>query len=331
MTTTEFFREIRQKVSNDQLEESIDHLRFFIENNPSLIEFNSQSNRFNKTISKLKREDLDFEYACILKSELRKDLLDLIKDLELKSHKPEIKNEMREAISIATSKNVVVGSSITANDVHIGDVTTYSESKLSKRLRVFLFVFVPLIVIISAYLYYQLKVMSQPLNMKVLIENKTPNENLPDPIGTLTISYGGEMHEKKEVTYNAMFENIPSKFKKEKMQLKYKAQGFVSIDTVIDYIDVIKIDVSRNDYFGLLKGYVYEENKYPLVGLANVKVSVNCCSTLTDESGHFNLEIPFEFQQKKQRVEFFKEGFYQKSTIEPVMKNVELQTYLIKM
>ena len=172
--------------------------------------------------------------------------------------------------------------------------------------------------------------MSKPLNMKVHIENITPNENLPNLSGLLTITYGGEEHEKKSVTDNIIFENIPSNFKKEQIQLKYEADGFVPIDTTFKYNEVIKIYVERNDYFSVIQGYVYEDNTNPLEGLKNVRVSINCCSVFTDETGHFKLEIPFEFQQKKQRLEFFKEGFHQKSTIEPVIKNIEIQTYLIK-
>jgi hypothetical protein len=330
MTTQEFFREIRQKVANDQLEETVGHLRTFLENSPSLGELRTQSNRFDTMIAKIRQKDLDFDQTSRARNELRQNLLDFIKDLELKTHTTQIHAELQEATSITTSKNVVVDSTIHANDVHIGDVKTYSESKQSKRLRLFLFVFVPLIVVISSILYYQLKVMSKPLNMKVLLENKTPNDNLPDQSGSLTIIYGGEEHKKQSVTNDAIFENIPSNFKDEEFQLKYEAEGFVPIDTSFNYNEVIKISVRRNDQYSVIQGYVYEENTDPLQGLENVRVTIACCSALTDETGHFRLEIPFEFQLKKQRLEFFKEGFHQKSTIEPVIKNVELQTYLVK-
>lgn len=330
MTTKLFFSEIRQKIANDELEETFGHLRIFLENSPLLTELLSQSGRYENLTTKIRQNTLDFERASMEKSEIRKSLLDFMKTLEIHLQSPEIETEMQQAISITTSKNVVVGSTINAKDVHIGDKKIYSESKISKRLRLFLFVFVPLIAITSAIMYYQIQAMSKPLNMKVLIENKDSNPNLPEPIGKLTITYGGEKHSKNSIGTNAIFENIPSNFKDDIFQLKYDVEGFVPIDTSFTYNEVIKITLIRNNDLGVLQGYVYEDGTDPLEGLENVRVSINCCSSLTDTSGHFILDIPQEYQQKKQRLEFFKEGFYQKSTIEPVIKNVEIQTYLIK-
>ena len=79
-----------------------------------------------------------------------------------------------------------------------------------------------------------------------------------------------------------------------------------------------------------LKGYVYEEGTDPLEGLEGVKVSTTCCSALTGASGAFKLFIPFEHQREEQRLELFKEGYHQKSTTEPVIKRVDIQTYLLK-
>ncbi len=225
---------------------------------------------------------------------------------------------------------MVVGYISAEANIKIGDTTVHTESKMSKGLRLFLFVFVPLIVIGGTYFWYQNQQSKKPLNVKVLVDNTTPNPELSEPEGTLTLTYGGTPMVKEGVTTETLFENIPSNYKDEIFRLKYEASGFEGIDTSFKYAKSMTLPVRRTNELGVINGYVYEEGTDPLETIQGVKVSTSCCEAYTDASGKFNLKIPFEHQLKKQRLEFFKEGYHQKSTTEPVIAGVDIQTYLLK-
>lgn len=325
-----FLSLIREKLTQNELNQVISQLKLLLDNSPKLNDLLIQSARYNDILLQIKQGVINYENTNISKNQVRLSLLELIDKIQLLEEKPIIKKEVEQAINVDNSKNLVIDSTITARDVHIGDKNIHSESKNSKRLRVFLFFFVPLLAISGAYFWYQYNKMKRPLVIKVLLENKTPNASLSKPTGSLILTYGGKQNSKTEVSNEALYENIPPNFKNESFRLQYDAIGFTPIDTTFKYKEVVNINISRNDDLGIINGYVFEEGTEPLSGIENVKVSINCCSTFTDGSGSFSLKIPFNYQRKKQRLEFFKEGFHQKSLTEPVIKETKIMTYLIK-
>ena len=193
MIAGEYISSVRQLIGKDDVKEAISRLHHLLEHSPKLNELLLQSARYSDILKQVRLGVVSFENANLTKNQIRTGLLELIDEIEDQAKKPEYRKELDQAISIINSKNVVVGSTISAGgDVQIGDKTIHTESKMSIGLRLFLFLFVPALAIVGAFLWYQNQVNSQPLQMNVGIENKTPNAELPDPVGTLSLAYDGE-------------------------------------------------------------------------------------------------------------------------------------------
>ena len=230
MNGQQFIAQIRNLIAQDDLPEALQQLGSLLENSPKLDEAILQSARFQDIHKQIRLGVVSFEDVNLTKNQTRLGLLDLLREIETQGAKPVIKKELDQAvIKIINSKNVVVGSNISARgDVHIGDRT---ESKTSRGLRLFLFLFVSILAIGDALFWYQYQEMQRPLNLKISIENLTPNPALPEPSGVLTLTYGGKPEQKEQVSTEANFEKIPANFKKEKFRLQFAAEGFVKIDT----------------------------------------------------------------------------------------------------
>jgi len=232
---------------------------------------------------------------------------------------PAPKDDAKIKIVQNTSKNTVKDSTISAGgNVQIGD-RIQTESRTSKNLRLFLFLFVPLIVILGSWLWFQYQKSQQPLQLKVLIDNKTPHTHLPNPSGTLKLIYDGTPKTKTKVHADVLFEHIPANFNNSEMRVKYEAKGFVPIDTTFAYQKTLTLPLFRNDNLAQLKGSVFEQTKNGNKKLQAVKVSIlGCCDTTSNENGHFSLSIPFQHQRAEQRIELSKKGYKTKSITEPV-------------
>lgn len=329
MSTKEFITNIRQQIAKDELKEAITALQTLLENSPKLNEVLLQSARHNDILKQVRLGIVDDEQANVTKNKIRQGLLELLSEVEdIQVEKPMIKKEMDDAIiSIVNSKNVLIGSNINASgNVTIGDTTTtITESQISRRLRLFLFLLVPILAIGGTYLWWQNQEMKRPLQLKVLIKNKTPNAYLPEPTGILTLTYGGAT-DKKETTTDAFFDGIPSST--EEVILTYKAKGFVSIDTTFA-LESPSLDlwVSRNNDRAILKGSITDEDGNPL---EDVKISIDCCSTMTTADGDFLLKIPFKHQQMKQRLRVLKKGYKSKDITTPIQAREPVRLILEK-
>jgi hypothetical protein len=256
-------------------------------------------------------------------------LLDLLRKIEGQSEKPILKTEMERAISIVNSKNVVAGSTISAGgNIEIGDRTIHTESETSRRLRVFLYFFVPVLAIGGAFFWFQFQKMKTPLALKVRIENRTPNPELPEPKSNLSLTYGQKTESQTGLSEEALFEGIPANFRGERLRLQFSAPGFVPIDTVFSFDhELLVLPVRRNDDLATLAGFILDEAAKPLEG---AKVSIPCCDAITDASGKFVLKIPFQYQRTSQRLDISRTGFEPKSITTPVIPNEILRQGLVK-
>lgn len=316
MTTKKFAADIRQLIAKGELQDALTRLQHLLENSPKLNEVLLQSARHSAVLKQIRLGVISHEEGNVTKNNITLGLLGLLSEVEEQAVEPAIQEELRQAISIVNSKNVLIGSSITSGrDTHIGDTTIHTESDTSKRLRQFLFLFVPLLVIGGAYLWYQYQELKRPLQMRVLIENQTANDQLPEPIGALTLTYGGDPKPLPNVDKKALFDNIPASFKDDIFRLQYEADGFVKIDTSFHYAESIILTVRRNDDLASIKGTIIDEDGAPL---QEVQVSIDCCNTITTIAGNFLLEIPTEHQRSKQRLTVFKEKYLRKDVTTPV-------------
>lgn len=205
-----------------------------------------------------------------------------------------------------------------------------AESVTSRWLRIILFIMVPFLAIGGTYLWYQNQVLQQPFNLKVLLDNQTPSEFLPEPEGTVSLTYGSKTENLPVTGRSVMFENIPPRHKKEPLTLRFEAEGFETIDTsLVPEGELLVLPVRRNQKLAQITGQVYIDGTEPLEGLEGVKVSIPCCSAFTDASGAFTLKIPFEHQRTDQRIELFREGYHQRSFTETV-NGTRFKFYLVR-
>lgn len=329
MTTRGQLEKIRQFISRDDLPTAIHSLKNILEHTPRLNEILLQSARHQDITKQIKFGVIDFEQANVIKNQIRLSLLGLISEIETQEvHQVEIKQELEKAFPIINSKNVIVGSIITAGrDVQIGNSTTITESKTSRNLRLLLFFLVPLLTIGGVYFWYQYQVIQQPLQVKVIIKNTTPNIALPAPKGSLTLMYNGKQVVKREISESALFETIPANNRNKILHLTYQASGFSPIDTSFLYQSAILLSVKRNGDLAQIRGKVSDETG---TQLESVKVTIDCCPAVyTDKTGSFLLSIPFKHQRREQRITLFKEGYKEKSVTDPVIVG-ELYQYFLK-
>jgi hypothetical protein len=160
----------------------------------------------------------------------------------------------------------------------------------------------PLLVLggaIMAYYFYQ------PTDLKVKIKEVRGIPNLPFDEGSVSLTYGAKTETltiKDEVT----FEQIPSKYKRNTLNLKFSARGFVPVDTLITAKELVELPVKRDNSLGVVFGWVRDEQNKPLQG---VNISYKELSSVSDETGHFKIAIPLALQAETIRIVAQKEGY----------------------
>lgn len=244
------------------------------------------------------------------------------------SSKTESEDFFVEGQEIDTPSSIHVGDNISIGQ--IGDrnqtIINNQESKPSFYLRLFLLIFVPLLALGFAYLYYQYQILQKPLNLSVKVKNLTPNPKLADPQGTLTLNYGDKSETQEMGKTETIFKGIPPSFWKKKVQLSFKAEGFVSKDTfwILDANTLI-LPIERNQDLAKIFGYIKDERNQPLEG---AKIRVQNLETNTDATGYFELHIPFDQQRDKQRLSVSKTDYQSKEAQVPVKPDVPVRFIL---
>ena len=329
MTNKLYIKNIRNLIAQNELPAALKQLRLLLENSPKLDEAILQSARFHDIRRQIRLGVVRHAEANLTQNQISTGLLDLLREIEEQSEKPILKQEMERAISIVNGKNVVVGSTISAGgNVEIGDRILHTESQTSRRLRVFLYFFVPLLAIGGAYLWQKNKELKTPLALKVRIENRTPNPELPEPKSNLSLTFGQKTEPKTGLADEAIFEGISASFRGERLRLQFSAPGFVPMDTAFSFDnDLLVLPVRRNDDLATLAGFILDEAAKPLEG---ARVSIDCCDAMTDSSGKFVLNIPFQHQRTSQRLDISRTGFDTKSITTPVIPGEMLRQGLVK-
>ncbi|MCI4667992.1 MAG: hypothetical protein MRZ79_07510 [Bacteroidia bacterium] len=334
MATKSFLQSIRTALENDDIPDALKALQALLEHTPKLNEVLHQSGRYADITKQIRLGTISFEEAKLSKNQIRKAILDLVSEIDSQSQKTDIRKELESAISVVNSKNTLINSPISAGgNVQIGD-NVQTESTTSRRLRIFLFVLVPLLAISVAFFWYNNQVLNQDLSLKVRIRNQTPSEFLPDPKGKLTLYFGSDTKTKEQQEKEVIFDAIPGKVRGKEIRLEYLAPGFVSLDTsFVLRTQSVDIPVYRNDYYSRLQGSIFEparKENSPDLPVEGALVQIDgCCEAMTDQLGQFRIDIPFEFQKKKQRILIKKAGYYPKDYTSPIIKGETLEDILI--
>jgi hypothetical protein len=293
MRNQQFIQNIRHLIAKDDLSTAITGLKELLDNAPQLNEVLHQSGRFENIRRQIRLGTVSHSEANLTQNQIRAGLLELVSEIETHRATPVLGDEIERAISIVNSKNVVVGSTITGHDVHIGDKTIHTESETSKRLRLFLLLFVPSLALGIAYLWYRL----QPITLTVAIQYQAANPDLAFSKGAVTLYHGGKP-DVQTIENEAIFTDIQ---RGEKVSLHFSAEGFVPVDTVLPAVEtLVRLAIRRDSSLARVFGTVRDGQGRVIAG-ATIRVQDLTAQSLSD--GSFSLHLPPEKQRKKQRVE----------------------------
>ena len=151
-----------------------------------------------------------------------------------------------------------------------------------------------------------------PLQMKVnIVEDKAyAIPALPFEKGTLHCEYAGNALQTLSVgaeSRTVFLNDIPYRLKGSKVHIVFEADGYEPVDTVVGAQRSVELRIRRNNDLGTVFGRVVDfETEQPLEGAT---VSLLDYAVTTDALGQFRIEIPFDKQDKTQRVLVTKEGY----------------------
>ncbi len=309
-----FHKKIRQLIANDELKEAIHLLQELLQNSPKLNEAILQSARLNDVSRQIQLGIIEYDQANLTKNQIRKGVLDLLDEVDAKQTVvPEAWKEVERYVTLNISgKNIVAGNVTAGRDVVFGDTTHILESKTSRWLKLFLYIFVPLLVIIATFLWYKYQQMHQLLFLTVTLDNRTPNPNLSYERGSLTLLYGGIAHE-LPIENKVTFPGIPVSFRDKKIVLHFESPGFQSIDTSFLFIENhFVLPIRRDNSLGLIQGIVKDRSGEKFIGGAMIIIS-NHSTAYTDSIGFFCLQISPDKQDNTYLLTVKKEGFNTKN------------------
>ena len=159
--------------------------------------------------------------------------------------------------------------------------------------------------------YYLWRV-STPLQMKINVtENKDYSiPSLPFTEGTLQCEYADNAVQTLKLgadNATVFLNEIPYKYRNSEVHVVFEADGYQTIDTVVNVQKSLNLSLKRNNDLGMVFGRVVDfETEQPLEGAT---VTLQDMTMQTDAFGQFRIEIPFAKQNKTQRVQVTKDGY----------------------
>ena len=311
--------EIQKIIARGELKAAVHLLQDFLKNSPKLNEAILQSARLSDVSRQIRLGLIESTQANLTKDQIRMGILELLEEIETQSKEAPIRQEMERVVSVLHSKNVVSGSTISAGgDVYIGDKTVHTESPASRRLRLFVQIFFPILVIVLGLLWYRLQKMQEMLMLTVALDNRTPNPELPFQGGSVILQYGNKS-DTLPIQQEVDFKGIPASFSDETLALRFVAAGFINLDTTFVLSgERLTLPIRRDDTFARIFGTIKDQEGNPVSG---AQVSVLDIHVQSDISGNFLLPIPFEKQRPEQRIRVYKSGYRDWDNTSPVIKN----------
>ncbi|MEZ4988283.1 MAG: hypothetical protein R2795_25185 [Saprospiraceae bacterium] len=147
-TTAQWLTQARDLIAKDRIDEALGLLRSLLHNSPLLDEIIQQSSRFANIRQHIRLGTVSHAEANLTRNQISHALLELLREIEAQERQqPALQQEIKAAISIVNSKNVVANSHIQAGrDVHNGDnriaqqtnietqIIHYSDKKIPRAL-----------------------------------------------------------------------------------------------------------------------------------------------------------------------------------------------------
>jgi len=164
------------------------------------------------------------------------------------------------------------------------------------------FFLLPLLVLVgsmTAFYYYQ------PVDMTVMMKEVRFIPGYPFREGQLILTYGNKS-ETLQVEKEAIFKQIPSRFKNESLKLTFTSPGYETIDTLIKAGHFIELHIKRDNSLAIIFGTFRDDNMDPI---SDVLITVKDLQTKTDKNGRFRIEIPPNKQEPEQNLTASKKGY----------------------
>jgi hypothetical protein len=185
------------------------------------------------------------------------------------------------------------------------------------------FFLIPILVLVGIFFSFYF---FQPANLTVKIKETKPVPGLPFQQGKISLSYGDKT-DVLTVKDEAIFKQIPSKYKHSKLTLRFEAAGFIPIDTLFEFAEIIELPIIRDNSLAVMFGFVRDENGTPI---PDATVSASDIQTTTNNTGNFKLNIPVNMQAEEQQLKVYKKGYKLWNRRIPVFSNAEIPVQLIK-
>ncbi len=139
MNPESFLKEIRDQIARDELGPALLRLRQFLDNTPQLDGVLQQSGRFAAIRDQIRMGTVSHAEATLTQNQIRDGLLDFLREIDVQQAQSSVLGEeMERAISIVQSKNMVAGSTISGQNVNIGDRQEihhhYGDKKIPRNL-----------------------------------------------------------------------------------------------------------------------------------------------------------------------------------------------------
>lgn len=146
---------------------------------------------------------------------------------------------------------------------------------------------------------------------RIRLNDTTPANSLPTPDSlkvVLTLDNEEKTLVLTETDGTSTYKNLPGRFANQEVGLTFEADGYEMVDTVVTLHrnGEVKLNIHRDDTYGVLAGTIIDENRKPIAG-ATVEAEGETCTS--QEDGSFRLLIPIEKQKPYPRVRISKEGY----------------------
>lgn len=151
-----------------------------------------------------------------------------------------------------------------------------------------------------------------PIDMQILVLENTDYQipNMPLETAELRVSYSSmqpQLFNLTDKNQTAFLNNIHHKYKRDKVHIIFRAEGYQTIDTTVKIDKQVDLYIRRDNSLSLVFGSIIDgKTGRPVEG---VEVSIQDLKTATDASGKFGLNIPFSKQKKAQRLQAYKHGY----------------------
>lgn len=157
---------------------------------------------------------------------------------------------------------------------------------------------------------------------------ETPKTDLPFERGMVKLQ-GKEQSRVsniKSLSEDVIFTDISTwNYLFSKFQINIDATGFESVDTILSVSECNEIPIKRDNTYGCITGYVVDIDGK---GIENAKVAVSEVITMSDNDGHFEVNVPIEKQRVTYKLRITKQGYavYEINDIPPSSSdNMRLQ------